>query len=228
MSYQKLRPTMSQAHPFYTQQRRKLLKNHRKMMMLGKPLMQARYGQRLAETAVTESIIEFDKLLPHIPYIGGSANSMTDTLVQMTSLLALYRVLKREGKPVTEIGDLFYAMAQAQVNRFPRRLRHLIGRFYLSRWNLRRLRKRAAVSRQRKYPGDFVIELVPANDSQTLQGINYLECGIVKFFAQQGAAELTPHMCRLDFLLFPAMGIHLKRTGTIAQGCTRCDFRFEQ
>jgi len=219
---------MTQAHSYYTKQRHKLLKNHHKMMMLGKPLMQDRYGQQLAETAVTDSTTEFEKLIPQMPYIGGAANSMTDTLVQMTSLLALYRVLKREGRPVAEIGDLFYEMAQAQVNRFPQWLRHLIGRFYLSRWNFRRLRKRAAVSQQRLYPGDFVIELVPANDGQTLQGINYLECGIVKFFAQQGAAELTPHMCRIDFLLFPAMGIQLKRTGTIAQGCTHCDFRFSK
>ncbi len=217
---------MTHAHPYYTKQQRKLLNNHRKMMMLGKPLIQARYGQRVAETAVTESTLEFEKLIPKIPYIGGSANSMTDTLVQMTSLLALYRILKREGKPVSEIGDLFYEMAQAQVNRFPQWLRHLIGRFYLSRWNFRRLRKKAAVSQQRQYPGDFVIELVPANDAKTLQGINYLECGIVKFFTEQDAAELTPHMCRIDFLLFPAMGIQLKRTGTIAQGCTHCDFRF--
>jgi len=213
---------------YYTKRQRKLLKNHRRMMLLGKPLMQARYGQQLAETAVTESIPEFEQLILHISYIGGSANSMTDTLVEMTSLLALYRVLKREGKPVAEIGDLFYEIAQAQVNRFPKILRHLIGRFYLSRWNFRRLQKKAAVSQKRQYPGDFVIELVPSQDSQSLQGINYLECGIVKFFAQQEAAELTPHMCRIDFLLFPAMGIQLSRTGTIAQGCTHCDFRFKQ
>ncbi len=213
---------------YYMKQRPKLLKDHRKMMAIGQPIIQAKYGQALAETAVAKSAVEFEKLIPQIPYIGGAANSMTDTLVQMTSLLALYRVLKREGKLVAEIGDLFYEMAQAQVNRFPQWLRHLIGRFYMSRWNFRRLQKRAAVSQQRHYPGDFVIELVPSQDSQSLQGINYLECGIVKFFAQQGATKLTPHMCRIDFLLFPAMGISLNRTGTLAQGCTRCDFRFNQ
>ncbi|MBK8900442.1 MAG: L-2-amino-thiazoline-4-carboxylic acid hydrolase [Anaerolineaceae bacterium] len=213
---------------YYTKQRRKLLKNHQKMMNLGQPLMAARYGERLAETAVTASTTEFGRLIPQIPYIGGKANSLTDTLVQMTSLLALYRVLKREGKPIADIGDLFYEMAQAQVNRFPQWLRHLTGRLYLSRWNVRRLRQKAAVSQQRQYSGDFVIELVPAHDTRSIQGINYLECGIVKFFAQQGAAELTPYMCRIDYLLFPAMGIQLNRTGTIAQGCTHCDFRFNQ
>jgi len=219
---------MKPSAEYYTKQRHKLLKNHHKMMRIGQPIIAEKYGKALAETAVAESTTEFEQLIPQIPYIGGAANSMTDTLVEMTSLLALYRFLKQNGKPVAEIGDLFYEIAQAKVNHFPQWLRHLIGRFYLSRWNFRRLQKRAAVSQQRQYPDDFVIEPVPANDSDTLQGINYLECGIVKFFARQGAAELTPHMCRIDFLLFPAMGIQLKRTGTIAQGCTHCDFRFTQ
>ena len=219
---------MEHKQDYYLKQKYKLVKNHQKMMSIGKPLMQERYGTELAETAVSQSITEFEKLLPEIPYIGGSANHMTDTIVQMTSLLALYRVLKQHSKPVEEIGDLFYEMTQAHVKRFPQFLRHLIGKFYLSRWNFKRMKKKAAVSQQRQYPGDFVIELVPTQKGNTLQGINYLECGVVKFFAQQGAAELTPHMCRIDYLLFPAMGIQLKRTGTIAQGCTHCDFRFER
>lgn len=219
---------MEQTQDYYVKQKRKLIKNHRKMMAIGKPLMQERYGIEVAETAVSQSTAEFEKLLPEIPYIGGSANHMTDTIVQMSSLLALYRVLRQHGKPVEEIGDLFYEMAQAHVKRFPQFLRHLIGKFYLSRWNFKRMKKKAAVSQQRQFPGDFVIELVPTQEGNALQGINYLECGVVKFFAQQGAAELTPHMCRIDYLLFPAMGIQLKRTGTIAQGCTHCDFRFDR
>jgi hypothetical protein len=34
-------------------------------------------------------------------------------------------------------------------------------------------------------------------------------------------------MCRIDFLMFPALGITLKRSGTRAQGCDHCDFRFK-
>jgi hypothetical protein len=34
-------------------------------------------------------------------------------------------------------------------------------------------------------------------------------------------------MCRIDFLMFPALGITLKRSGTGAQGCDHCDFRFK-
>ncbi|WP_420643352.1 L-2-amino-thiazoline-4-carboxylic acid hydrolase [Candidatus Leptofilum sp.] len=219
---------MSTLTNYYTKQQGKLLKNHRKMMKIGEPILKQKYGTQLAQTTVSQSTTEFENLIPQIPYIGGSANSMTDTLIQMSSLLALYRVLKQHGKRVDEIGELLYEIAQAQVNRFPQWLRHLIGKYYLSNWNQKRMQKKAAVSQKRQYPGDFVIEVVSGNQKPFTWGVNYLECGIVKFFAQQGAAELTPFMCRIDYLLFPAMGIQLRRTGTIAQGCTHCDFRFHK
>jgi hypothetical protein len=198
------------------------------MMAMGRPLIATRYGEALADTAVAESISEFEQIIPEIPYIGGKANSMTDTLVQIASMLALYRVLKRHGKSVEEIGDLAAEMTQAWIERFPRFARYLVGRFYMSGLNKRQLAEKTAVSQQRQYPGDFVRELVEGDGETFEWGVNYLECGVVKFFAEQNATEFTPQMCRLDYLLFPAIGIELQRSGTIAQGCTQCDFRFRR
>ena len=197
-------------------------------MAIGQPLLVEKYGEVLATTAVQESDIEFEKLLPHIPYIGGKANPMTDTLEQMTSFLALYRVLQRHGREADEIGDLAYAMALAYVESYPKLARQLIGKFYMSRLNQRRQKRRADNSQIREYPGDFVTEFVAGgSEADFAWGINYLECGVVKFFEEQDAAEFTPAMCRIDHLLFPALGIELERTGTIAQGCSHCDFRFK-
>jgi hypothetical protein len=204
----------------------KLMKRHQKMMGIGQPIMTRRFGYYLAATAVAESDIEFQNLIPQIPSIGGKDNPMTDTLVQMTSLLALYRVLKRHGRDVTEIGDIAYEMAQAWVAAYPQFARHIIGKYYMSRFNRKRQKQKAINSQKRQYPGDFVIEFVEGNNNDFDWGINFVECGVVKFFAEQDASEFTPAMCRIDYLLFPALGIDLQRTGTIAQGCTHCDFRF--
>ncbi len=199
------------------------------MMELARPYLTERYGAELADTAVTESTIEFEQLIPEIPYIGGKANSMTDTLVQMATLLAMYRVLKRQGKPVNEIGELAHKMAQTWVGQYPQFLRRLIGRYYFSTFNRRRLAQKAEELRQRQYPGDFVREVVTGSPEDDFAwGVNYLECGVVKFFAAQDADEFSPFMCEIDYLLFPALGIDLQRTGTIAQGCTHCDFRFSK
>jgi len=212
---------------YYLQKKPKLIKGHQKIMTIGQPLMAKRFGDDLAETAVTESITEFEALIPQIPYIGGKENPMTDTLEQMTSFLALYRVLKRYGREVIEISDLVYEMAQTYIETYPQFSRHLIGKFYMSRINRKRQKQRASKSQEQQYPGDFVLEFVPCQPNDDFDwGINYVECGVVKFFKEQNAEEFTPTMCRIDYLMFPALGIELKRTGTIAQGCNQCDFRF--
>lgn len=213
---------------YYLAQREKLIRNHRKMLAAGRGLLVERYGAEDTPAILAESDTEFAALIPQIPYIGGAANSYTDILVQMTSLLALYRVLTRRGRPVGEIGALVHLIGERTVNQTPRVLRRLIGRFYMSRFWRERAAKRATVSQQRQYPGDFVTEVVPGQPGESFEwGLNYHECGVVKFFAAQDADAFTPYMCVMDYLLFPAMGVGLQRTGTIAHGCTHCDFRFK-
>jgi hypothetical protein len=213
---------------YYLAQRPMLLKNHRKLIAIGLDLMRSRYGEECTAAIVEEAHAEFERLIPQIPYIGGSANSLTDTLVQMTSLLALYRVLKRHGRPVEEIGELVYQMAETWVKQYPRFVRMLIGRFYMSQFWRRRTHRRADVSQQGQYPGDFVYEVVEGDGETFDWGVNYLECGVVKFFHEQDADEFTPYMCLIDYLMFPGMGVGLRRQGTIAHGCTHCDFRFKR
>lgn len=213
---------------YYLDQQASLLKGHDRLMGYGLKLMQSRYGDALAQTFMTESRTEFENLIPHIPYIGGRDNPLTDTLVQMTSLLALYRVMKRHNYPVAEIGDLAQAMARNQIEQFPRAIRHLIGRIYMTRLWRRRTLKKAETSQTAPFPGNFVYEVVEGDGQNFEWGINYLECGVVKFFQAQDADEFTPYMCLIDYLIFPGMGIQLERQGTIANGCSHCDFRFRK
>lgn len=214
---------------YYQAQTKKLVRGHRQMLAVGRELLAERYGAAGTPTLLAEAEAEFTGLIPHIPYIGGAANGYTDTLIQMTTLLALYRVLTRRGRPVAEIGTLVHAIGERTVNRMPQVVRRLIGRFYMSRYWRGRAAQRAAVSQTHQYPGDFVTEVVAAPPGASYDwGINYHECGVVKFFAAQDADAFTPYMCVMDYLLFPAMGIGLQRTGTLAHGCPHCDFRFKQ
>jgi hypothetical protein len=59
-------------------------------------------------------------------------------------------------------------------------------------------------------------------------GIDYTECGIVKYLRREGAAELAPFLCWLDYPVFAALHVRLVRTETLAQGGQRCDFRFSR
>lgn len=205
-----------------------LLKGHDQLINVGLPLLEASYGSSLAQQIEAEARWAFETLIPHIPDIGGSANPLTDTLVQMTSLLALYQVMNARGIPVAEVGDLVQRMAAAWVERYPAFARRMIGRLYMTQFWRRRTRTLAEASQTRQFAGNFVYEVVDGDGTAYDWGINYHECGVVKFFHMQGADEFTPYMCLIDYLMFPAMGVHLERHGTIANGCTHCDFRFKK
>ena len=54
------------------------------------------------------------------------------------------------------------------------------------------------------------------------------ECGIVKYLSRQGAPELAPYLCWIDYPVFAAMRVKLIRTEALAQGGQKCDFRFSR
>jgi hypothetical protein len=140
--------------------------------------------------------------------------------------LALYKPLKTRGVPVEEIGDVVYEAVEGFYRSLPRSLMRLYGRFQSRTGSLRKARKLAAESQQQRYAGDWVYQVVEEGEYDW--GVDYVECGIWKFFRQQGAEEFVPYLCRLDFLASEWFDWGLARTTTIAEGSERCDFRFKR
>ena len=99
------------------------------------------------------------------------------------------------------------------------------GRRFVGRKHLDQLRHAAAISQQRRYPDDWVFEIVEGDGQSFVCGVDYTECGAVKYLAREGAPELAPYLCWLDYIQFAAMHLRLDRTETLAQGGQRCDFR---
>jgi len=176
---------------------------------------------------LAETRWEFEALIPQLPYIGGK-QPFTEFIVFTGMLLAVYRVSKAHGKTVEQTGDLVYEIGRAFLKSSPAFLARFFGGMNFSRFYLRRLRKRAIESHQRKYPDDYVFNFVEG-DGQTFDyGVDYIECASCKFLAKQGAPELTPYLCPVDILYSKSLGWGLTRTMTLAEGAERCDFRFKK
>jgi hypothetical protein len=214
-------------HPYYLQNREKLLAENRKMAEAGRAFAAQRYGEALADTLVHESLAEFEPLIPELPYVGGKRNPLTGNLVSSAGALAVYRVMQQHGKPIEEAGELLYRLMETWIRRYPQLVRHLMGRYYLSRLSQRQSKRQAVLSLQRRYPADWVRIHVDGDGQAFEWGVDYLECGIVKFLCSQGADELAPYLCLTDYALFGALGIELTRTQTLAEGYEKCDFRFK-
>lgn len=75
---------------------------------------------------------------------------------------------------------------------------------------------------------DFVYEYVEGDGERFDFGVDYLECAVWSFLKAQGTPELAPYVCALDQLYSDAFKWGLSRTSTLAEGGTRCDFRFRR
>ncbi|MGE5653480.1 MAG: L-2-amino-thiazoline-4-carboxylic acid hydrolase [Bacillota bacterium] len=179
----------------------------------------------LADSITRQSAQEFSKLIPAIPHIGGQRNPFTSIIDRTAVYLALYRSMRSHGLSLQDAEQVLLALAEQEFSRYPAWLCRLIGKLYMSRINQLRIRRYAELSQRRRYAADFVCQQVDASKVDDRWGIDYLECGIVKFLRAQGAEELAPCMCKMDYIVFPAMGLNLHRTGTIAEGFPLCDFR---
>ncbi len=194
-----------------------------------KKLIARAYGNETAEAVVAETIQRFEALLPDIPYIGGEENSLTENLYLSAAMLAMYQSLKTRGKTVEEAARLIYQGTTAFYSSFPFAwLLRWQGRQLFSRRRIKQRQRDALISQERRYPEDWVFEVVEG-DGETFQfGMDYTECGIVKYLTQQGAPELAPYLCWMDYPMCTAMRVKLVRAQTIAQGGERCNFRFSR
>jgi pimeloyl-ACP methyl ester carboxylesterase len=214
---------------WYLQHRTRIMLEIRLAFRHDRRLLVGTYGKDAGEVIARQTMRRFEALLPEVPYIGGHENPNTQTLYMTAYMLALYQSLRMHGESVESAARLLYQGASRFMGSFPLRL--------LLRWQGRRMfdqavieqrRRRAIASQERRYPDDWVSEFVEGDGHRIEHGLDYRECGIVKYLKREGAPELAPYLCWLDYPGYAAMGVKLTRTQTIAQGGQTCDFRFSR
>ncbi|MFX1563555.1 MAG: L-2-amino-thiazoline-4-carboxylic acid hydrolase [Promethearchaeota archaeon] len=213
---------------YYIKRKAKIIKELNKTMKTTRQVLASHYGDSFSEKALEKTIQEFDSLLPQLPYIGGDKNPLTKNLVFSAAALALYRVLKAHSKSVEETGRILYESIEAEAATVSRFKRWLARRLIWSRFVKNRLKRMAAESQKCLYPENWVGIYIEGDGKNFNLGLDYTECGICKFYHKQGADELTPYLCILDFPMSRARGSGLIRTTTLAEGGDRCDFRFKR
>ena len=138
----------------------------------------------------------------------------------------MYRSLQARGASVEEAARLIYLGTASLYDSFPSP-GSCAGRAdgFFRQKHLDQRRHAAAISQQRRYPDDWVFDFVEGDGQDFAVGVDYTECGVVKYLAREGAPELAPYLCWVDYPQFAAMDLKLVRTETLAQGGQRCDFR---
>ena len=221
-------PTVPTPASYYVANKARIVKELDPVIRQMRKFTAQSYGESLAATMVSEAMQEFERLLPQLPYIGGDKNSLTDTLAQSAGALAFYRVMKAHGtlRAVEETGRIIYQTAEAMAFRTDA-FSSVSEKMAQGKAAQNGFKRMATWSQQRAYPDDWVLTFVEGNGKAFDFGVDYTECGIVKFYHAQGADELAPYLCLGDFPISQALGTGLVRTTTLARGGSRCDFRFK-
>jgi hypothetical protein len=77
-------------------------------------------------------------------------------------------------------------------------------------------------------PEGFIANIITAKE-ETFgfgYGVDILECGICKLFQKHSYSKYASILCEVDEITSGLAGLKLIRTGTIAKGAKKCDFRF--
>lgn len=211
---------------WYVRHKRRIMLMERFFFRHYRKVLSKSYGESSADVIAGDALQRLEALLPDLPYIGGRENDNTPSLYMAAASLGLYRALKARGATVDEAARVLYLGAESLFLSFPIRwLMRWQGRSLFGPKSLKQLRGAAALSQHRRYPYDWVFEVVAGDGQDFDLGIDYHECGIVKLFQREGAPELAPYGCWLDYPMFAALALRLERTETLAQGGQRCDFR---
>lgn len=219
-------PVALNPQAYWQENYRTLMETFDTMMAPASRWIADKVGETEAATILKKSRAAYEALLPQTPYIGGDSSALTETLYMSAAALAFYRTMLAHGQPIETTGEILYHTVEAMVNfndpMAGTRLRDPNGK--AARDEFRRM---ARQSEDSPYPGDWKLAFVEG-DGQTFDfGVDYTQCGIVKFYQDQNASELAPYLCLGDFPLSQAIGSGLARTTTLARGGPRCDFRFK-
>jgi hypothetical protein len=211
----------------YVPQKSRLLKDFDRMVSRVKRVLVSRYGEEPARALITESRREYEALIPRIPFIG-EKSPMLIFLLPTSRYLAVYLALQKRGGTVEDAGHVIYEMCEAEAKAIPGPVRRLMGYLWFFPLFLRRVRKHAAESQKRQYPGGYVFTYVEGNGRDFDWGIDYAECSSCKLLKAQNAMDLAPYICAVDKVSSELLGWGLTRTMTLAEGFDKCDFRFKK
>ena len=213
---------------YYLQSKNKLMREFNKTLSWFKPDLEKLYGRKFAEQVLRDVQLEYERLIPQIPFIGGSNVHMTEDLMESVRILAYLNVLKAHGKKLDECKTILFRSMETRMAKYPRLVLKLGEIRAFSKLFTRYLQSQAKIFHERKYSKGFVFDFVPGDGREFNWGLNIHECGICKFYNEQNATEFLPMVCSIDYVLSDKLGYGLYRSKTLAEGAEICNPRLKR
>lgn len=189
-------------------------------------LLERDFDPELADAVIADTWVEYDRLEPDVPYIGGLANVFQPVMLLNHWGVSLFFAMKKHGRSAEEtirachvVADDFFRSAPAPLLRF-------LGWALLtapSRWYFASQARR---SQKREFAQDFVWKIEESGDGEF--SFVFDECAVNKWYDEQDVPELKPYCNFFDVTYSRLMGMGLDAHETIGQGCAQCALRFKR
>jgi hypothetical protein len=162
-----------------------------------------------------------------------SANPIDRRLDFSSYFLALIKTLEEEGESFDTIRKncleitINYVTPKSQLEVFIKRLPVKLMNTLLAKYLVKKLAGRVS---KKGHPDGFRANIITSKD-ETFglgYGVDILECGICKLFKKHNNIRYVPILCEVDKITSAFAGLQMIRTGTIAAGAKKCDFRYRK
>ncbi|MGC3947615.1 MAG: L-2-amino-thiazoline-4-carboxylic acid hydrolase [Chryseolinea sp.] len=162
-----------------------------------------------------------------------SANPLDRRLDFCACFLALIKALDDRGEQFDVIRNVSLEVITDFVspkNRFQRMMKRLPAKL-VGTWVWEAFVKSlsARVGKNDNKDGFIATIITDKEDTYGLgYGVDIIECGICKLFNKHNFGKYAPILCEVDKLTTGFAGLEMIRSGTIANGAARCDFRYKK
>lgn len=176
--------------------------------------------------------INYEHISKDTSFVLTSENPLDKRLDFSSYFLALIKTLDNTGEPFDRIRKICleivtdYVQPKNKLQEFFKRLLPKLATTWLGRSLISSFHRKVSVN---KNPDGFIANII--TDEQETFGLGYgidiIECGICKLFRKHDLYKYASILCEVDEITSGLAGLKLVRTGTIANGAKKCDFRFQ-
>jgi len=184
-----------------------------------------------SDTIITKTNIHYKIISADTSFAARSANPIDKRLDFTGYFLALIKTLDEQGenfettrKTCLEIVTE-YVKPKNKLQQLVKKLPAKLIKTKLATYFIKAFNKR--VSRNSS-PDGFIANII-TDKKETLglgYGVDILECGICKLFKKHNYQKYSSILCEVDHITSDLAGLKLVRTGKIAMGAKKCDFRW--
>jgi hypothetical protein len=186
-----------------------------------------------ANLIIAATDIHYKKISTDTAFAATSGNPVDKRLDFTAYFLALIKTLDERGESYETIRKICIEITTNYVqptNKLQAYIKQLIPKLTHT-WIGQRLIKvfhnKVSVNSS---PDGFIANIITdKNETYGLgYGIDIIECGICKLFKKHNYQKFSGILCEVDEITSGLAGLQLIRTGTIANGAKKCDFRFKR